>query len=194
MSNKSNAGQPSPHLHSAPAQPKAEAVTGDLERLRDIIFGQHARTIEERLNAVEAEVERLHRELTEALNSLGDTSASELTTARRELKQRLDEQVAAHAQALQQSFDSHRSEQAAQFGNIERRIEQLSADLFAQMRMARQELTERLDHGSTDSRQRHDALRQEILALIKSLDESKSSRQDLGQMLIELGRKIQGQD
>lgn len=42
----------------------------------------------------------------------------------------------------------------------------------------------------TEARQRDDGLRQELLSIAASLENKKTSRQDLGQMLMELGLRL----
>jgi len=62
------------------------------------------------------------------------------------------------------------------------RIDKLSEDLPAQIRSLQ-----------TESRQRDDAQRQELLALASSLDDKKTSRYDLSQMLVELGQRLRNE-
>jgi len=62
------------------------------------------------------------------------------------------------------------------------RIDKLSEDLSAQIRNLQ-----------TESRQRDDAQRQELLALASSLDDKKTSRYDLSQMLVELGQRLRNE-
>jgi len=62
------------------------------------------------------------------------------------------------------------------------RIDKLSEDLPAQIRSLQ-----------TESRQRDDAQRQELLALASSLDDKKTSRYDLSQRLVELGQRLRNE-
>jgi len=52
------------------------------------------------------------------------------------------------------------------------------------------EQTERTRTLQSEARQRDDSLRQELLSMAASLENKKTSRQDLGQMLMELGLRL----
>lgn len=80
-------------------------------------------------------------------------------------------------------------------------IEKLATDVLTQLRATHKELSDRLDKLTTDSnerlrnlqteaRQRDDSLRQELLMLAETLDDKKTSRHDLGQMLVEMGQRL----
>jgi hypothetical protein len=218
--------------------PPAEPTGTELDRLRDILYGTQSRTTDKRLIDLDARVETLRRESTEALhekfNTLAESSSGQLAAARKELADRIDRQVIEHAAQLrtaQQSLggrldeqgasqtaqlratqkeltdriDRQSAEQAAQLRVAQRelsdRIENVYADVLTQLRAAQKDLTDRLDRFAVEqadrfrslqaeTRQRDDGLRQELLSLAASLDSKKTSRQDLSQMLVELGQRL----
>lgn len=112
---------------------------GDLDRLRDILFGQQARTTNQRLAELEAELGAL----TETTNASASAAAAQLADTHHQLAQQLEALGAA----------------------------------LAQFR--------------TEAQHRDDQLRQELLALIRDLEHRKTARRDLGQMLVDLGQRLQ---
>ena len=195
-----------------------EASAADIERLRDILFGAQARSTDRRLGDVEIRLETTRRELTslleEKVGALGDTAAEQLAEARKQLSDRLDGQDASQTTQLRAAhkelsdlINRQAADQAAQLRAVHKelsdQIEKLTADLFHQIRATHKELSDRLDRVNAEqsersrqlqaeARQRDDALRQEVLTLAATLNDKKTSRHDLGQMLVEVGLRLRG--
>ncbi len=161
--------------------------TGELEVLRDLIFGNQARDFTQRLSDIDDRMEAIRRELKNeqdsSVQSLTKSSIDQATTLRKEAHSRIDKEV----QMLSE------------------RIEQLTADMGRQLEDARRMFEAKLDRLQTESsdrirqleektRQRDDDLRSELLAASAWLEDKKTSRHDLGHMLEELGRQLQGSD
>ena len=111
-------------------------------------------------------------------------------------------------QELVERSDKQNTEQAAQLRAVHKdlseRIEQLATDLLTQLRTTQKELGDRIDRVNAEyservralqaeTRQRDDSLRQELLTLASSLEDKKTSRHDLGQMLMELGQRLRSE-
>jgi hypothetical protein len=199
-----------------PPASSLEPKANELERLREILYGSQARNTEKRLGDLEIRLEDTHRSLSDALNeklqAVSDTASARLSDARQELGTRLDEQSASQSAQLRavqkdltERLDRQAAEQAAQLRAVQKELrdalEQLAADMLHQLRASHKELSDRIDKLSADTaermrslqsetRQRDDSLRQELLTLASSLDDKKASRQDLGQMLMELGLRL----
>ncbi|MBP9502318.1 MAG: hypothetical protein KBF17_09175 [Candidatus Promineofilum sp.] len=156
-----------------------------MEVLRDLIFGNQARDFTQRLSDIDDRLEAIRRELKSEQDlftqSLTKSSVDQGTTLRKETHGRIDKEV----QMLSE------------------RIEQLTADMSRQFEEARRMFEAKLDRLQTESgdrirqleektRQRDDDLRSEMLAASAWLEDKKTSRHDLGRMLEELGRQIQG--
>jgi hypothetical protein len=157
---------------------------GELEVLRDLIFGNQARDFTKRLSDLDTRLEAARRELKTELDSRAQTvakSASDQNSAlRKEANSRMDKEV----QVLSE------------------RIDQLSTDLHDLIENARRTLESRLDRMQEDAserlrlleeeaRQRDDDLRAELLTLSAWLDDKKTSRHDLGRMLEEIAQRLQ---
>lgn len=194
----------------------SEPSAGELERLRDILFGSQTRLLETRLNDLEVDFEETRREmattLNEKLEELAGSSSVKLETTQKELSGKFDAQVADHAaklrsvqKELSDRLDKIADEQAAQLRDVKKELsdnhEKLAADFLRQLRSVQKELNERIDKINSEltersrtlqseTRQRDDSLREEFLGLTASLENKKTSRQDLGQMLVELGLRL----
>ena len=194
----------------------SEPSAGELERLRDILFGSQTRLLETRLNDLEVDFEETRREmaatLNEKLEALSGSSSVKLETTQKELSGRFDAQVADHAaklrsvqKELSERLDKIADEQSAQLRDVKKELsdnhEKLAADFLRQLRSVQKELNERIDKVNSEltertrnlqseTRQRGDSLREEFLGLTASLENKKTSRQDLGQMLVELGLRL----
>ncbi len=179
------ARQADKNVDAGSVPPGAGGNAGELEVLRDLIFGNQARDFTRRLSDIDGRLETIRRELKneqdEAAQSLTKASADQTATLRKEAHSRIDKEV----QMLSE------------------RIEQLAADFNEQMESARRTLEARLDRLQTESsdrlrlleeeaRQRDDDLRAELLTVSAWLEDKKTSRHDLGRMLEEMGQRLQG--
>ena len=202
--------------HSTQQAQSSGSLAPELERLREILYGNQARITERRLTDLESQIETLRRTLTDTLQEKVDTFASsstaELSSTRIELTQRLEgqsnEQKAAlrmTQQTLSERLDQQELEQMTELRIIQKevneRLDKLSADVLTQLRSVQRELSERLEQINqeqterlrklqNDSRQRNSNLRQELLMLAASLEDNKISRHELGHMLQELGQRL----
>jgi len=195
----------------------SEQVSPDeLGRLRDILFGSQSRTMEKRLGDLESDLKKTRQEMTDLLNdkvgALTDSTATQFSDARREFNEKLDKQSVDQSSQLRSAqkdlterLERQSTEQASQLAAVQKElsasIEKLAADFLRQLRETHKELSDRLDRMSAEqsermrnqqaeSRQRDDSLRQELLSMASSLDGKKTSRNDLGQMLVELGLRL----
>lgn len=173
--------------------PEAPAAN-ELDRLRDILFGSQSRTTDKRLTDLETRLETtrllLAQTIEERVNALADATASQAADQRRDLTARLDAQHTDHTALVRQTHK-----------DLSDRLDNAFAELALQLRQTHKELSDRLDRLSADqaerlrqaqaeARQRDEALRQEFLNLAANLNDAKTSRADLGQMLIEMGQRL----
>lgn len=182
---------------SSEAQAAAETpMTGDMETLRDILFGNQARATEDRLDQLERQLAAARRDLQESfgkrLDALAEKSAGNLGKAQVELSQRLDKQDGQHSEQLRATREEL-SAGIRQLGEqLREELQQSFRQLSDQLESSNAELSERLLAAQEEARQRNGDLRQELLTLSAWLDDKKASRHDLGQMLLEMGQQLQG--
>ncbi|MCA9938343.1 MAG: hypothetical protein KC418_06860 [Anaerolineales bacterium] len=191
---------------------------GELARLQEILYGNQARVTDRRLSDLEQRLEAVRQELSDSVNArfgkLETSTQENLSKARRALSdeiERLGQRQGADLVSTQGEFNDRltRQDQAqtAQLRAAQRElmdaIDALRQDLVAQIHAAKTELSERLERLGADqtgrllaaqneARQRDEALRQEMLALSSWLDDKKTSRHDLGKMLMDMGQNLRG--
>ena len=157
---------------------------GELEVLRDLIFGNQARDFAHRITDLDGRLETVRRELRSEQDSraqsVAKTASDQTVALRKEANSRIDKEVQI----------------------IGERIEQVSADLRELVETSSHALESRLDRMQQDinehfrvleegTRRRDDDLRAELLAVSAWLEDRKTSRHDLGQMLEEIGVRLQ---
>jgi uncharacterized phage infection (PIP) family protein YhgE len=193
-----------------------EPGVDELGRLRDILFGSQTRTTEKRLSDLETGLQAARRELSDALHDKIDaasgSSFTQLSEARNEFNRKLEaqgtdqvSQLRAVQKDLAERLEKQNTEQTAQTRATHKELsdglDRLQADFVRQLRAAQKELSdqiaklsdeqaERMRSLQAETRQRDDTLRQELLAMAASIENKKTSRQDLGQMLVEMGLRL----
>ena len=165
----------------------SETRSGELENLREILFGNQARATEDRLNQLEENLQTLHRTFTDSLNKQSSTLREATATAEKELKTQLNNQAnlaQTNHQALEESINQLRADTQHQMDNLQ-------ATFSQELENLRSNLSEQIRRGQNESRQRDDDLRQELLTVSSWLDNKLTPRKDLGQLLMELGQHLQ---
>jgi DNA anti-recombination protein RmuC len=169
-----------------PTADRGGIMGSELETLRELIFGNQAREFSRRLDTLESQLAASRRELQTLIHdtsgAVAQDATAKTTAVRKDLTQKLDKQYA----------------------ELSARLEQLEETFSAQLRAAQKELSERLDKLSAqqtaqlqtaqaESRQRDDDLRRELLTLTAWLDNKKTSRHDLGDMLLAVAQQLQAE-
>jgi len=199
--------------------PTEAAMTNELERVRDLLFGKQTKSLENRLAGLENLITDLRRELTSLVESrfaeLDKSFSSRLEALRKDALEYTDRQAAklqAESQSIKQSLtervDQQEKDQIEKLRSAQRalseRIDTLTADSNAELKKTQQELSSRIEalnmeqsarieHLQQETSQRDDALRDELLALGNALGDQKVSRREMTQLLAELARRLQGE-
>jgi hypothetical protein len=157
---------------------------GELEVLRDLIFGNQARDFTKRLSDLDSRLEATRRELKAELDartqSVAKTATDQNASLRKEANSRTDKEV----QILNERIDQMSSDLHDLIGSTRQALE-------ARLDRMQEEANERLRLLEDETRQRDDSLRVELLTLSSWLDDKKASRHDLGRMLAEIGQRLQ---
>ena len=172
---------------SKESQNSNESRSGELENLREILFGNQARATDDRLSQLEDNVQALHRSFADSLNKQNAALRETIATAEEDLKKQLNSQ-ANQSQTNRQSLEDSLSQLRA---DTKRHLEDVQAALSQEIEALRSHLTEQIRRTQNESRQRDDDLRQELLTVSSWLDNKLTPRQDLGQLLVELGQQLQ---
>lgn len=164
--------------------PGMGASAGELEVLRDLIFGNQARDFSRRISDLDGRLEVVRRELKSEQDSraqtVAKTAADQTTALRKETVSRLDKEVQIIGERIEE-LSTHLKEQMESIQRtIESRLDRMQADSAERLRLLEE-----------DARQRDDDLRAELLTVSAWLEDKKTSRETLGQMLEEIGQRLQ---
>jgi hypothetical protein len=165
------------------SDPEANGGT-DLDTLRDLLFGNQVRDLSRRLTELDARLETAKRDLKGTLNTrseaLATSNIEQVAALRKELTSRIEKET----RTLAERIDTVATEFSAQLQTAQR-------ELSEQLETLQHEFSDRLHIAQEEARQRDEELRNELLALSAWLDDKKTSRHDLGQMLEEVGQRLQ---
>ncbi len=196
-----------------------DPLGGELERLRDILIGSHARTVSERLDHLEARSTEMFDELKEEIKNtrqeLINTFNSEIAALRKELQehakrsqdglqeyvQRSQAELHEHAQRSQKELQDHaarsQTEQQATNDRLQKLAienQKLADEQSANLRAAQTDLQEKIEGHARDITarmdQKDDAISQELRQLAATLEEKKVARDELAQLLQDLAQRL----
>lgn len=157
---------------------------GELEVLRDLIFGNQARDFTRRLSDLDSRLEAVRRELkTEQetrTQSVAKAATDQNTSLRKETNSRIDKEIQVIGERLDQLAADLREHIDTTRQTVETRLDRLQEDTGERIRLLEE-----------DARRRDDELRTELLTLSAWLEDKKASRHDLGRMLEEIGQRLQ---
>lgn len=157
---------------------------GELEVLRDLIFGNQARDFAHRIADLDGRLEAVRRELKgeqdSRAQSVAKTAADQTIALRKETGSRVDKEVQIIGERIEQMSS-----------DLNELIEATTRTLESRLDRLQEEANERFRTLEEDARRRDDDLRAELLTVSAWLEDKKTSRHDLGQMLEEIGLKLQ---
>ena len=164
--------------------PGMGASAGELEVLRDLIFGNQARDFSRRISDLDGRLEVVRRELKSEQESrsqtVAKTAADQTAALRKETTSRLDKEVQIIGERLDALVGQLQDQMASVQHTIEARLDRMQADASERLRLLEE-----------DARQRDDDLRAELLTVSAWLEDKKTSRETLGRMLEEMGQRLQ---
>lgn len=163
---------------------------GNIDQIRDIIFGAHLREYTSRLDKAESDISAIQQDVRDRLNDLKVTLANELRTAVESIDKRL------------KTISSTAQEEAAdlrqQFDRLNRKftnsIETLDENVEAQRVALRDELAQTRDNLQNDTRELRSLVLEELDRHFSILREDKLSKDDLAELLFELGMRLKGSE
>lgn len=134
--------------------------THELETLRDILFGEQMRRLEERLAALETNLRDLSEQINGKISALDSESQQKYANQTNEINRLAAEQSA--------------------------KLKEQSQGLVGQIETLRKQV----EANEIQSQERDKALKDELLALLAQLEASKVARSELGKAFIELGQAL----
>lgn len=156
---------------------------GELEVLRDLIFGNQARDFAHRITDLDGRLEAVRRELKNEQDSraqsVAKTASDQTVALRKETGSRIDKEVQIIGERLEQVSAELRELTETTSHTLESRLDRMQQDINERFRVLEEE-----------ARRRDDDLRSELLTVSAWLEDKKASRHDLGQMLEEIGLRL----
>ncbi len=163
---------------------------GNIDQIRDIIFGAHLREYNSRLDKAEADISGIQQDVRDRLNDLKLTLANELRTAVESIDKRL--------KTISTSAQEEAADLRQQFDRINRKftnsIETLDETVEAQRIALRDELAQTRDSLQNDNRELRSLVLEELDRHFSILREDKLSKDDLAELLFELGMRLKGSE
>jgi DNA anti-recombination protein RmuC len=140
-----------------------------------------------------AQLRAAQKALTDQIQTQHTELTAQARTSRRELTDKLEAQHAELTTDLQQTRQDINQRLDTLTADFLNQLRQIQAELNARLDETKNKQSERLQNLESETRQRDDALRQELLLLASQLDDGKVSRLDMGQMLVEMGRRLRSE-
>ncbi len=133
----------------------------ELEKLRDILYGEQMREIRERLDALELNLQTLSDQINGKISALDSENRQNLSQQTDEMQRIASEQ--------------------------QKKLQEQGQGLVGQIEGIRKQV----EKEAQQSQQRDDVLKKELHELLAKLESSKVTRAELGQALVELGKSVQ---
>jgi hypothetical protein len=163
---------------------------GNIDQIRDIIFGAHLREFTSRLDKSEADVAAIQQEVSDRLSELKSVLALELRAAVESIDKRL--------KTISATTQEEAADLRQQFDRINRKftnsIETLDETVEAQRVALRDELAQTRDSLQSDTRELRSLVLEELDRHFSILREDKLSKDDMAELLFELGMRLKGSE
>ncbi|PZU96323.1 MAG: hypothetical protein DCE90_09695 [Pseudanabaena sp.] len=163
---------------------------GNIDQIRDIIFGAHLREYNSRLDKAESDISAMQQDMRDRLSDLKVVLASELRAAVESIDKRL--------KTISASTQEETADLRQQFDRINRKftnsIETLDEAVEAQRVALRDELAQTRDSLQNDTRELRSLVLEELDRSFSILREDKISKDDMAELLFELGMRLKGSE
>lgn len=161
---------------------------GNIDQIRDIIFGSHLREYNSRFEKLESDLSNVHQELRDRIHELKVSFTTELRIAVENLEKKL--------RAQQTTSEAERNDLRQQIERLNRKssssIEKLTEDLEQASATLREEIIETKDKLQEDARSLRLYVQEELERRLSALSGNKVSRDDMAEILFELGMRLKG--
>ncbi len=161
---------------------------GNIDQIRDIIFGSHLREYNGRFEKLEGDLSNIHQELRDRIHELKVSFTTELRIAVEGLEKKI--------RAQQTTSEADRNDLRQQIDRLNRKssasIEKLGEDLDQATATLREEINETKDKLQEDVRSLRLYVQEELERRLSALSGNKVSRDDMAEILFELGMRLKG--
>ena len=168
----------------------------EVDRIRDIIFGSQMRQYEQRFQRLVQQTELLGKQLEELRGALDQQRSDQEARSREiqeELRQRhaeLDNTLSSQVTRLETSFGQKTAQMQDEFRQA---LNELRTQAFSRMDQQGTDVEARMRRLAADMRQQDQALQSEFAAALAALEDAKTDRLNLGDLLVEMGMRLKQQ-
>jgi hypothetical protein len=161
---------------------------GNIDQIRDIIFGAQLRDYNSRFEKIESDLLAMHQELLDRISELRTSHSTELRVAVEALDKKM--------KTLQTSTDEERQDLRAQIERTHRKssasFDKLNNDLEISTSAIREDLAETKAKVQEDMRGLKTYIQEELDRRLSTMGNMKISRDDMAEILFELGMRLKG--
>lgn len=170
------------------ASADADAAAGNVDKIREIIFGGQMRDYERRFGVLEERLLKesadLRTEISRRLDALEQFAKKELEVAHNRLKSEQQDRVDALKELTQELRTLGKQ--------LDKRLNALDEQATAGDRELRQQILAQSKALSDEGRQRHQEVSQALERRAAQLEDAKTDRESLAEMLTELAMRLRG--
>ena len=161
---------------------------GNIDQIRDIIFGAQLRDYDNRLNKVESDVLLLQKDLRDRIEQVQSTLTAELRSA----VEGLEKKLRTHQAAAQEESSELRQHLDRVSKKMSSSIQTLDEAVDRQFDATRSDLVATKEHLQSDINTLRDLVFEELERRLLQVQDKKASKDDLAETLFELGMRIKG--
>lgn len=163
---------------------------GNIDQIRDIIFGAQLREYDNRFDKLESEVSILQQDIQDRVDQLKTVFTTELRTA----IDGLDKKIKTLTVNSQEDMADFRQQLDRLNRKFSGNIDSLNSDLEKQTNALRDELGQTRDNLQDDVRNLRSQVLEELDRRFSMLKDVKVSRYDMAEILFELGMRLKGSE
>jgi len=159
---------------------------GNVDQIRDLLFGKQQRDYETRLNKLESSLSALQQEMRDRLNQLNDTLSTEL----RSTMYSLEKKIQYISITTNEELTDMRQDLEGKDKNVSESIEALNKLIGSQINSVKGEVNQAQEKLEKDIQSLRNEIVDKLEKRLSSLTESKVGRDDLAEILFELCMRV----
>lgn len=159
---------------------------GNIDQIRDIIFGAHLREYDSRFDKIESELSMLQQEMRDRLDEIKNFLSTELRSTSDSVEKKI--------KSLNVTVQDENSELRQNIGHVNKKfsksIESLNETVDTQTNSIREELSQSRDKLQEDLRTLRANIFEDLDRRFSLLKDVKVSKDDMAEILFELGMRL----
>ena len=159
---------------------------GNVDQIRDLLFGKQQRDYETRLNKLESSLSALQQEMRDRLNQLNDTLSTEL----RSTMYSLEKKIQYISITTNEELTDMRQDLEGKEKNVSESIDSLNKLIGSQINSVKGEVNQAQEKLEKDIQSLRNEIVDKLEKRLSSLTESKVGRDDLAEILFELCMRV----